>query len=162
MAQNRQKRLKALTLILREESISNQDELIAALAEKGFEIKQSAISKDLKALGYEKHPENGYIKTDEKAFTEVEDILSRLLSYANPKFRLARTKDSTKDKKMYVLYIYTKEGLENSISELIYIFYNDRVISTVAGHGCVTVHLPDKSLAHKIKSELEEYASRIL
>lgn len=170
MVKKRQKRLKALISILREENVSNQDDLLEALASKGFIIQQSTISKDLKVLGYEKHPVKGYIKTDERAFTEVEEILSRLLIYTNPSFKLT----STADKKMYLLYIYPKEPLENALSELISVFYSEYITATVvkpkyiskygcfAGRGCVTVHLPDKSLAHKIKSELEEYASRIL
>ena len=75
---------------------------------------------------------------------------------------------------MYLLYIYPKEPLENALSELISVFYSEYIAATVAkpkgvskygcfsGHGCVTVHLPDKLLAHNLKAELEEYASRIL
>lgn len=127
MVKKRQKRLKVLISILREENVSNQDDLLEALASKGFIIQQSTISKDLKVLGYEKHPVKGYIKTDERAFTEVEEILSRLLIYTNPSFKLT----STADKKMYLLYIYPKELLENALSELISV-YSEYIAATVA------------------------------
>ena len=47
----RNKRLAALTALLRRHSLTRQDELVAALREAGHEVTQATVSRDLDQLG---------------------------------------------------------------------------------------------------------------
>lgn len=147
----REDRLKAIKSILRENSKLKQSEIREKLEAQGFPTGQGTISKDLKALHYIKDPKRGYVKSEDKAFQELEAILSSIISYANPTFKIT----NKKDKSIYVLYIYSKEGLEDTISELISKLYRESITATVSGHYCVTVHFTNRLLAWEIKTKLE-------
>lgn len=153
----REDRLKAIKSILRENSKLKQSEIREKLEAQGFSTGQGTISKDLKALHYIKDPKRGYVKSEDKAFQELEAILSRVISYANPTFKIMYKKD----KSIYVLYIYSKEGLEDTISELISIIYSERITATITGRECVAVHFSKNSLAKRMMGELKKYASMI-
>lgn len=47
----RNKRLAALTALLRRHSLTRQDELVTALREAGYEVTQATVSRDLDQLG---------------------------------------------------------------------------------------------------------------
>jgi transcriptional regulator of arginine metabolism len=51
-------REKALGAIIVSEKLANQEELTARLREKGFSVTQATLSRDLKALGVGKIPDN--------------------------------------------------------------------------------------------------------
>lgn len=159
----KKERLETMISILRKEDIHTQEELQKRLTDEFSTptdkicFAQSTISKDLKKIGYIKDPKEGYIKSDDKVFTEIQEILSRLISYVNPRFRMV----STTKKDIYILYIYTGGYLEKSISELIDVFYDDWIKSTFIGNKCVVVHLPYTPRAKQVKKELENFAKMI-
>ena len=154
----REDRLKAIKRILAKEPKLTQKKIRIQLDKQGFPTGQGTISKDLKALGYIKHPEYGYIKSDDKALQELKAILSRVISYANPTFGITSSTDAS----LYALYIYTdEEEIETIISELISILYRNWISSIMVDYGCVTVHFSKDFLAEKMRDELKEYASMI-
>ena len=59
----RQKRLEAIAMIIRSKMIRNQDELQRALSNKGFEVTQATLSRDIRELKIVKRHDgnNGYI-----------------------------------------------------------------------------------------------------
>ena len=59
----KQKRLNTITSIIRSEMIRNQDELQRALSNKGFEVTQATLSRDIRELKIVKRHDgnNGYI-----------------------------------------------------------------------------------------------------
>ena len=58
--QNMQERQKTLVKILTDESVYSQEELQAKLKLRGIETTQATLSRDLKALGVNKVPGQGY------------------------------------------------------------------------------------------------------
>jgi transcriptional regulator of arginine metabolism len=52
--ERRAERQRALTEIVRRRAIRRQEELVARLAERGFEVTQSSVSRDLRQLGVAK------------------------------------------------------------------------------------------------------------
>lgn len=60
---NKTQRLSIIRKIIRSESVSSQEELIALLEENGVSVTQSTLSRDLKFMQVAKvpHKEKGYI-----------------------------------------------------------------------------------------------------
>lgn len=56
-------RREEILRIVRETSVHSQDELLAALRERGFSMTQPTLSRDLRELGLVKTP-NGYVSPD--------------------------------------------------------------------------------------------------
>src|SRR5689334_1522459 len=57
------RRREAILAIVREQSVRSQDEILAALRERGFSLTQPTLSRDLRELGLVKTP-NGYVSPD--------------------------------------------------------------------------------------------------
>lgn len=57
------RRREEILRIVRETAVHSQDELLAALRKRGFQVTQPTLSRDLRELGLVKTP-NGYISTD--------------------------------------------------------------------------------------------------
>lgn len=53
-AESREQRHRAIVSILRRTAVRRQDELVDRLAERGFEVTQSSVSRDLRDLGIAK------------------------------------------------------------------------------------------------------------
>lgn len=57
----RNERQDSIRAIIRERRIKTQHELVAALAERGFECTQATVSRDISELGLRKLPEGMYV-----------------------------------------------------------------------------------------------------
>lgn len=128
---NKKHRLTIIQKILSEEKISNQDELLGRLQEKGFELTQATVSRDLKLLqaGKRPDPEKGSIfyLPQQQAEQGPESFGSQLLAAGMRSIQFANS----------LCVIKTTPGYANSIAVHIDQAARYEILGTIAGDDTI-------------------------
>ncbi len=129
------KRLLTIRKIIASSKISTQDELIQVLSEKGFELTQATLSRDLKYLkvGKTSDPEKGYIY-----FLPENGVAEKLdLEKASTLFPLSGVQSLKFSGNFGVLR--TKSGYASSVATLIDSSNSYDILGTIAGDDTILI-----------------------
>lgn len=146
----KEERQNLLLRFIDDNSSSSQQKMSEYLEKKtGSFISQSTINRDLRELGYIKI--NGsYTKSVKKRMSEQQVMLRSLMVYEQPKIYSSKTD-------IFQLIIGTKKGSEEAIAKLISQIYENNIIGTIVGNGCVIVLTSVKKNADEITKIIREY-----
>ena len=147
----REKRQDAILNIIREQSIETQDELVKCLKEKGFEVTQATISRDIKNLKLTKVlDEQGKYKYAVIAGNDdIENKLQKILSNALisveavDKFVVAKT----------------LSGSGSAVGEAIDKLSFADIAGTIAGDNTIFILVRNDEAAKNIVKSLEKFIS---
>ncbi|OZV10849.1 hypothetical protein CIW83_18165 [Tissierella sp. P1] len=158
-----EERIKKAKSILKKKRIYSHQQLVEELEKVGCSSSQSWVSKNMKDLGYVKHPyEKYYVEGEENKLNQIKDILKKVIYYTSPSFSIEHPPEDESTLKNSIqfsrLYIFPKEGLENSIAELINLYldmeYTNIKSGVTCGKGCVIVYFKSKLKAKKLHKML--------
>lgn len=128
--------------LLEEEAINTQEDIKTALAQKGFKVMQSTISRNLKKLGVIKVIAQGETKYQlppkHLSFTGLASFIKRI------------------DHNGYMIIIQNHSGTANTVCEYIDRLQLDNIMGTVSGDNTVLVIPKDVSLTAELKKQLEK------
>jgi transcriptional regulator of arginine metabolism len=130
-------RRRTLRLFLRRRRIHTQEELVAALQERGFEITQSSLSRDLMFLGARKVDGAYRIVSDAEA-TEEGGQNYPTLAELQPFVRALRPAGPN------LLVVATRPGLAQTVALALDSMNMPEVTGTVAGDDTVFVATPSR------------------
>ncbi|MBO7313453.1 MAG: ArgR family transcriptional regulator [Alistipes sp.] len=142
---NKTQRLSIIRKIIRTESVSSQEELIALLEENGVSVTQSTLSRDLKFMQVAKvpHKEKGYIYvlpnttlTDHYVSTNITENILRIDFSGN------------------ICVITTKPGYASAISVPIDSRNIPDVIGSIAGDNTILLVLRENFNKARLMGEL--------
>lgn len=158
MSNLRDKRQQLISDYISDHSYATQNEIIDHIVnETDFlkddkaTISQSTVLRDLKFLGYEKI-DGKYIKGSKRRESEQVSMLKKLFTYDEPLILAPSTK-------VFQVIISTKKGMEKSIGDLISQVYENQILGTITGNGCVMILTTDKQKANDISDTLQSYLS---
>ena len=144
----KKERLNAICDLISEYEISTQEELTEKLVEKGFDVSQATVSRDINELKLKKIKENGtfryvqstrdYASGDEKISTIFRQTVHSIVSSGN------------------LIVIKTLAGSANAVCAIIDGFDIDGVLGSIAGDDCIFV-AADADVAEKIASRFRAY-----
>jgi transcriptional regulator of arginine metabolism len=125
-------RRRTLRSILKRSRLRTQQELVEALAERGFRITQSSLSRDLAQIGALK-VEGVYRLESEAGLGSAEDAVSPSLLELQPFVRSIRTAGP------HLLVVCTRPGLAQTVALALDSLSLPEVVGTVAGDDTVFV-----------------------
>lgn len=131
---NKVQRQLEIRKIIQKGNITNQDELLAELKQKGFELTQATLSRDLKILQVAKttHPAKGYVYTiPENGQQEVSHAQNRV-NYLADGFQQIQFSGN-------LAVINTMPGYASSIASVIDQAKPWEIIGTVAGDDTILI-----------------------
>lgn len=151
----KQLRQRAIRDLVEQRTIRTQQELAAALRERGFRATQATISRDVKELGLGKGSREGrpaYVLPPRLRDAEVsgEDRLRRLLSDVPVEFRVADL----------ILVIKTLPGSAHAVAAALDRTRWPEIVGSIAGDDTVFVATPDKSSLRRLRDRLVGLAGR--
>jgi transcriptional regulator of arginine metabolism len=149
----KQLRQRAIRDLLEQRPIRTQQELAAALRERGFRTTQATISRDVAELGLIKVSRDGvqaYALSPRLAETETsgEDRLRALLYELPVEFRESGL----------ILVIRTLPGSAHAIAAALDRTRWPEVVGSIAGDDTVFVAFPDRGTLRRIRRHLERLA----
>lgn len=131
---NKVQRQLEIRKIIRGENVHSQDELLAALKSKGFDLTQATLSRDLKVLQVAKipHPIKGYVYT----IPENEQVMSNA-----EQIRVNYLADGFKDLQFSgnLAVLRTIPGYASSIAAVIDQSNTWEILGTVAGDDTILI-----------------------
>ncbi|HEX5010337.1 MAG TPA: arginine repressor [Planctomycetota bacterium] len=130
-------RRRELRLVLRRRRIRTQEDLAEALRERGYEITQSSLSRDLTSLGARK-VDGSYRLVSETDAAEEAGQLYPTLSELQPFVRALRTAGPN------LLVVATRPGLAQTVALALDSMSMPEVVGTVAGDDTVFVATPSR------------------
>ncbi len=150
----KQLRQRAIRDLVDQRPIRTQQELAAALRERGFRTTQATISRDVAELGLQKASREGtraYALPPRLVEAEAsgEDRLRRLLRDLPAEIREAGL----------ILVIRTLPGSAHAIAAALDRARWSEVVGSVAGDDTVFVAVADRAALHRIKARLLELAA---
>ncbi len=125
---NKVNRQSAIKQIISDRSIASQEELCAALHEKGFEITQATLSRDLKELGIVRINATGGLRYVLNPLNE-ERRLQSFIGY--------EVEQISRNESMIV--IKTLPGRAQGVAEIIDSLHNPLILGTIAGDNTIFV-----------------------
>ncbi len=130
-------RRRTLRLLLRRRRIHTQEELVAALQERGFDITQSSLSRDLVFLGARK-TDGAYRIMSEAEVNEEGGQKYPTLAELQPFVRALRPAGPN------ILVVSTRPGLAQTVALALDSMSMPEVTGTVAGDDTVFVATPSR------------------
>ena len=151
----KQLRQRAIRDLVEQRTIRTQQELAAALRERGFRATQATISRDVAELGLGKGSREGrpaYVLPPRLRDAEVsgEDRLRRLLSDVPVEFRVADL----------ILVVKTLPGSAHAVAAALDRTRWPEIVGSIAGDDTVFVATPDKSSLRRLRDRLLGLAGR--
>ncbi len=145
----KQLRQRAIRDLVEQRPIRTQQELAAALRERGFRATQATISRDVAELGLGKGSKDGrpaYVLPPRLRDAEVsgEDRLRRLLSDVPVEFRVADL----------ILVVKTLPGSAHAVAAALDRTQWPEIVGSIAGDDTVFVATPDKSSLRRLRDRL--------
>lgn len=140
---NKKQRLKIIKEVLEQENIASQKGLIAALHQRGIEVKQSAISRDLKTLNYVK-------ATDQHGNLRYQVVNNLVNNKANQLHELISEVMISITRVQFMNVIKTLPANGNLLAALIDDQHLPDVLATLAGHDTIYVTSPDEAAAERL------------
>jgi len=139
----------AIREILGSGRISTQEELCEALREKGFDITQATVSRDIRELRLVKIPaDNGYYYAWPEARVPVQMQRTR---------RIFSDSVVSMDSSENIIVIKTLPGAAQSIGSLIDSLDNPQILGTVAGDDTILVVIKTKRMVKQVQSYFEGF-----
>lgn len=135
---NQDGRRRELRLLLRRRRIHTQDELAAALRDRGFEITQSSLSRDLMALGAHKVDGAYRIVAESGDGADATGEKYPTLGELQPFVRALRAAGPN------LLVVATRPGLAQTVALALDSMAMPEVVGTVAGDDTVFVATPSR------------------
>jgi arginine repressor len=146
----RENRRKRITDYISKNPTATQNEIAEYLNRDANQTtSQSTVLRDLKDLGYEK-ADGKYVKTEKRLASEQVSMLKKLFFYDEPRIISSSTE-------VFQVIISTKRGMEKSIADLISQIYENQILGTITGNGCVIILTTIEKNAAKIKKTLKSY-----
>jgi transcriptional regulator of arginine metabolism len=151
----KQLRHRAIRDLVEQRTIRTQQELAAALRERGFRATQATISRDVAELGLGKGSRDGraaYVLPQRLRDVEVsgEDRLRRLLADVPVDFRVADL----------ILVIRTLPGSAHAVAAALDRTRWPEIVGSIAGDDTVFVATGDKGSLHRLRDRLLGLAGR--
>lgn len=139
----------AIREILGSGRISTQEELCEALREKGFDITQATVSRDIRELRLVKIPaDNGYYYAWPETRVPVQMQRTR---------RIFSDSVVSMDSSENIIVIKTLPGAAQSIGSLIDSLDNPQILGTVAGDDTILVVIKSKRMVKQVQSYFEGF-----
>ncbi|MCM0598773.1 arginine repressor [Periweissella fabalis] len=142
----KQQRLEVIKEVLEHEHIASQKGLMTALKQRGIEVKQSAISRDLKTLNY--------IKTADQHGNMHYQIVNSVNSKANQLQELMSEVMISVTRVQFMNVVRTLPANGNLLAALIDEQQLPDVLATLAGHDTIYITSPDEAAAVRLNAEL--------
>lgn len=149
-----QAREHAILEIVRSEAIQTQDELVAALAARGFVVSQGTVSRDIQRLMLVKVPS----ATGGHRYLPPGDLAPGPPSSAATALREAGTVVVSLGEGAALLVVRTLPGRANQVALAVDEARLDGVVGTVAGDDTVLVVLTDAAARASVRATLEQAA----
>ena len=151
----KQLRQRAIRDLVELRPIRTQQELAAALRERGFRATQATISRDVAELGLGKGSRDGrtaYVLPPRLLDTEVsgEDRLRRLLADVPVEFRVADL----------LLVVKTLPGSAHAVAAALDRTRWPEIVGSIAGDDTVFVATPDRTAVRRLRDRLMGLAGR--
>jgi transcriptional regulator of arginine metabolism len=151
----KQLRQRAIRDLVDQRPIRTQQELAAALRERGFRATQATISRDVAELGLGKGSREGraaYVLPPRLRDAEVsgEDRLRRLLADMPVEFRVADL----------LLIVRTLPGSAHAVAAALDRTRWPEIVGSIAGDDTVFVATPDKPSIRRLRDRLAALAGR--
>ena len=151
----KQLRQRAIRDLVELRTIRTQQELAAALRERGFRATQATISRDVAELGLGKGSREGrpaYVLPPRLRDAEVsgEDRLRRLLTDVPVEFRVADL----------ILVVKTLPGSAHAVAAALDRTRWPEIVGSLAGDDTVFVATPDRSSLRRLRDRLLALAGR--
>jgi len=151
----KQLRQRAIRDLVEQRTIRTQQELAAALRERGFRATQATISRDVAELGLGKGSREGrpaYVLPPRLRDAEVsgEDRLRRLLTDVPVEFRVADL----------ILVVKTLPGSAHAVAAALDRTRWPEIVGSIAGDDTVFVATPDRSSIRRLRDRLLGLAGR--
>ncbi|MBN2636207.1 MAG: ArgR family transcriptional regulator [Prolixibacteraceae bacterium] len=130
---NRTKRQMEIRRIILEGNIRSQEELLAELKQRGFNLTQATLSRDLRILQVAKvpHPAKGYVYTmpDEVSEIDAEQVRTNYLADGFRDLRFSGT----------LAVMRTRPGYASSIAAVIDNANRWEILGTIAGDDTILI-----------------------
>lgn len=151
----KQLRQRAIRDLVEQRTIRTQQELAAALRERGFRATQATISRDVAELGLGKGSREGhaaYVLPARLRDAEVsgEDRLRRLLSDTPVEFRVADL----------LLVVKTLPGSAHAVAAALDRTRWPEIVGSIAGDDTVFVATPDRTAVRRLRDRLVGLSGR--
>ena len=144
-------RHEAILEIISEEGITTQEELAHRLTERGFNVGQATVSRDIKTLNLVKMPDrNGRI-----VYTSLLDSNPEMPQKLMPVFKNAYI---SCDHAGNLAVIRTLSGMANALASAVDTMQLKGVLGTIAGDDTVLMICRTEGLAEEITSMLSKLA----
>ena len=128
---NKTKRLNTIREIITDSLVGSQDELLRLLLERGYDLTQATLSRDLKELKIAKTPDSSgtYVYQLTPQEKRVEDQSNA--------FAVTRNRFKSIDFSGNIAVLHTRPGYASSVAYDIDEQSNDLIIGTVAGEDTI-------------------------
>ena len=151
----KQLRQRAIRDLVEQRPIRTQQELAAALRERGFRATQATVSRDVAELGLGKGNRDGraaYVLPPRLRDVEVsgEDRLRRLLADVPVEFRVADL----------LLVVKTLPGSAHAVAAALDRTRWPEIVGSIAGDDTVFVATPDRTAVRRLRDRLLGLAGR--
>lgn len=149
---NQDARRRELRLLLRRRRIRTQEDLASALRERGFEITQSSLSRDLMSLGAHKVDGAYQIVSEAEDAGEFAGQKYPTLAELQPFVRALRPAGPN------LLVVATRPGLAQTVALALDSMSMPEVVGTVAGDDTVFVATPSRRAQRSLERRFGHFA----
>ena len=151
----KQLRQRAIRDLVEQRPIRTQQELAAALRDRGFRATQATVSRDVAELGLGKGSRDGrsaYVLPPRlrDADASGEDRLRRLLAGVPVEFRVANL----------LLIIKTLPGSAHAVAAALDRTRWPEIVGSIAGDDTVFIAIADKGARRRVRARLLEFAAQ--
>jgi transcriptional regulator of arginine metabolism len=146
----RERRHTAILELIRAERIGSQEELRELLAERGFDVTQATLSRDLRGLGVAKAPDT----TGSTRYTVPADAEQAVPALR----RLLPVLYISSEGTGQLLVVRTRTGAAQPVAEAIDREEWDEVLGTIAGDNTILLILRDARKLRAVQRRIEELA----
>lgn len=139
-------RRRALRELIESRPVGSQAELVELLAQRGFVVTQSTVSRDLQALGASKNGDDRYVLVPAGSRSEAEEALARALS----EFAQGITPTGN------LVVVRTPPGAAQVVAAAIDAAALGGVVGTVAGDDTILVVAAESTGGRRVAQHLEQ------
>lgn len=144
---NKKQRLEIIKEVLEQEQIGSQKGLMVALEKRGVEVKQSAISRDLKTLNYAK-------VADQHGFVSYQTMTNNASNKVNQLQELMGEVMLNVTRVQFMNIVKTLPANGNLLAALIDEQELPDVLATLAGHDTIYITSPTEDAAVRLHEVL--------
>ena len=143
-------RQQLIETLIRQQQLSTQSELAAALKKLGCPVTQATISRDMHELGVQKGTDREgrirYIIPPQRVRRDPEEVLARVLRESGASVRGAQN----------LVVVRSEPGTAPTVGLAIDDLERDDIVGTVAGDDTVLLVLTDAAVARRVEKILGE------